>query len=240
MSHQRYEADLRRLMAGFPTGVSVVTATAPDGVPWGMTCTSLCSVALDPPTLLVCLRRDSPTLEAVLAGGTLSVNLLHQHARSTAELFGSGAADRFDRIPWVAATDGGPHLVEAAHTIADCVVTEDQAVGDHTIVMARVTLVTSLRSPCHCCTACGATGHGRRTRRTGSSPTTSSRDHRGRPRRRVRTAMDVSVIAPYPMPGAGHSAANRVDWVPDPARAVLLLLNMQGYFLRPYTRGEAP
>ncbi|MEU8521788.1 flavin reductase family protein [Streptomyces sp. NBC_01216] len=147
MSHQRYEADLRRLMAGFPTGVSVVTATAPDGVPWGMTCTSLCSVALDPPTLLVCLRRDSPTLEAVLAGGTLSVNLLHQHARSTAELFGSGAADRFDRIPWVAATDGGPHLVEAAHTIADCVVTEDQAVGDHTIVMARVTLVTSLRSP---------------------------------------------------------------------------------------------
>ncbi|MEU8521787.1 isochorismatase family protein [Streptomyces sp. NBC_01216] len=52
--------------------------------------------------------------------------------------------------------------------------------------------------------------------------------------------MDVSVIAPYPMPGAGHSAANRVDWVPDPARAVLLLLNMQGYFLRPYTRGEAP
>ncbi|MEU4080015.1 flavin reductase family protein [Streptomyces venezuelae] len=147
MSHQRYEADLRRLMAGFPTGVSVVTAISPDGVPWGMTCTSLCSVALDPPTLLVCLRAGSPTLGAVLDSGSFSVNLLHQHARATAELFGSGAVDRFDRSPWVAATDGGAHLVEAAHTIADCTVTAEQPVGDHVVVMARVTLVTALSRP---------------------------------------------------------------------------------------------
>ncbi|MGW7463565.1 flavin reductase family protein [Streptomyces xantholiticus] len=147
MPHQRHEADLRRLMAGFPTGVSVVTATTRDGTPWGMTCTSLCSVALSPPTLLVCLRRDSPTLGAVLDSRTLSVNLLHQHARSTAELFASGAADRFERVPWAAAPDGGPHLVEASHTIADCTVTDEQSVGDHAVVMAHVTLVTTLRSP---------------------------------------------------------------------------------------------
>ncbi|MEU1213289.1 flavin reductase family protein [Streptomyces sp. NPDC005791] len=147
MSHQRYEADLRRLMAGFPTGVSVVTALDPDGTPWGMTCTSLCSVALDPPTLLVCLRAGSPTLGAVLDSRSLSVNLLHQHSRSTAELFGSGTADRFDRVPWAPAQNGGPHLLEAAHTIADCTVVADQAVGDHVVVMARVSVVTSLRRP---------------------------------------------------------------------------------------------
>ncbi|EST32909.1 flavin reductase family protein [Streptomyces roseochromogenus] len=147
MSLQRYEADLRRLMAGFPTGVSVVTALAPDGTPWGMTCTSLCSVALDPPTLLVCLRAGSPTLRAALDSGSLSVNLLHQRARSTSELFGSGAADRFDQVPWVPAQNGGPHLIEAAHTIADCTVTAEQTVGDHAVVMARVTLVTSLCRP---------------------------------------------------------------------------------------------
>ncbi|GAA3274637.1 flavin reductase family protein [Streptomyces lavendulae] len=147
MSHQRYEADLRRLMAGFPTGVSIVTALAPDGTPWGMTCTSLCSVALDPPTLLVCLRAGSPTLGAILDSGSLSVNLLHQRARSTSELFGSGAPGRFERVPWVPAQNGGPHLIEAAHTIADCTVTADQVVGDHAVVMARVTLVTSLCRP---------------------------------------------------------------------------------------------
>ncbi|SPE99906.1 flavin reductase family protein [Streptomyces sp. MA5143a] len=148
MSHQRYTADLRRLMAGFPTGVSVVTALAPDGTPWGMTCTSLCSVALDPPTLLVCLRAGSPTLRAVLDSGSLSVNLLHERARSASELFGSGAPDRFDQVPWVPAqNEGGPHLIEAAHTIADCTVTAEQTVGDHAVVMAGVTLVTSLRRP---------------------------------------------------------------------------------------------
>lgn len=147
MSHQRYAADLRRLMAGFPTGVSVVTALAADGSPRGMTCTSLCSVALDPPTLLVCLRRGSPTLEGVLESGTMSVNLLHRQARSVAELFGSGAPDRFERVPWVPAPNGGLHLVEAAHTVADCVVGDRQEVGDHTVVMARVALVTSLRVP---------------------------------------------------------------------------------------------
>ena len=34
--------DIRALMTGFPTGVTVVTAFATDGTPWGMTCTSLC------------------------------------------------------------------------------------------------------------------------------------------------------------------------------------------------------
>ncbi|MGH3862160.1 flavin reductase family protein [Actinokineospora sp.] len=35
-------------MATFPTGVTVVTALAPDGRPWGMTCSSVCSVTLRP------------------------------------------------------------------------------------------------------------------------------------------------------------------------------------------------
>jgi len=139
--------DVRRLMVGFPTGVSVVTAQAPDGTPWGMTCTSLCSVAPDPPSLLVCLRRGSPTLDAVLESSSLAVNLLHRNARSTAELFASGAPDRFERIPWVAAPDGGPHLVDAAHTIADCSVSAGHAVGDHVVVLAELVRVTSLRTP---------------------------------------------------------------------------------------------
>lgn len=147
MSHQRYAADVRRLMVGFPTGVSVVTALAGDGRPWGMTCTSLCSVTPDPPTLLVCLRDNSPTLAAVLDSAALSVNLLHRGARSTAELFGSGTPDRFDRIPWVAAPNGGPHLTEAAHTIADCAVRAAHAVGDHVVVMAEIVTITSLRPP---------------------------------------------------------------------------------------------
>ncbi|NED02972.1 isochorismatase family protein, partial [Streptomyces sp. SID6648] len=31
-----------------------------------------------------------------------------------------------------------------------------------------------------------------------------------------------------------------VDWTVDPGRCVLLVLNMQGFFLRPYARGTSP
>lgn len=137
--------DIRPLMSAFPTGVAVVTSLAPDGVPWGMTCTSLCSVALDPPTLLVCLRRGSPTLQAVLDSGAYTINLLHQAARGTAELFASGAPDRFEQTRW--SMEGpacGPHLVEAAHIVADCRVAGVHEIGDHAVVMGAAVAVTPL------------------------------------------------------------------------------------------------
>jgi flavin reductase (DIM6/NTAB) family NADH-FMN oxidoreductase RutF len=110
-----------------------------------MTCTSLCSVALDPPTIVVCLRGGSPTLQAVLESGSFAVNLLHQDARRAAELFASGASDRYDRVAWTSVPHGGPHLVDAAHTIADCAVADTHFVGDHVVVMARVVEVTVVR-----------------------------------------------------------------------------------------------
>jgi flavin reductase (DIM6/NTAB) family NADH-FMN oxidoreductase RutF len=138
--------DMRPLMASFPSGVTVTTALHADGQPWGMTCTSLCSVSLDPPILLVCLRCGSPTLEAIAASRAFAVNLLHDQARAFAELFASGADDRFERVRWtVGQTAGGPHLLDAAHTIADCEVVDDSVVGDHAVVMGRVRAVTRLR-----------------------------------------------------------------------------------------------
>ncbi|MGX1881806.1 flavin reductase family protein [Streptomyces sp. NPDC055287] len=138
--------DMRGLMGSFPTGVCIVTSID-EGVPWGMTCTSLCSVALDPPTLLVCLRQGSPTLGAVLGSGSFAVNLLHDEAQSSAELFASGAHDRFERIRWEAEQGArGPHLVKSAHTIADCDVSEASRVGDHVVIMGHVRRITRLTS----------------------------------------------------------------------------------------------
>ncbi|MGW3498267.1 flavin reductase family protein [Streptomyces sp. NPDC001020] len=146
MTPEAHQPDIRPLMAGFPTGVSVITSIAPDGEPWGMTCTSLCSVALQPPTLLVCLRHGSPTLQAVQGSGAFAVNLLHSQARATAELFASGVRERFDKVAWRTVGDiGGPHLHEAAHTVADCAVHEIQKVGDHAVVMGSVVAITQLQ-----------------------------------------------------------------------------------------------
>lgn len=138
--------DIRPLMAGFPSGVGVVTTFAGDGSPRGMTCTSLCSVSLDPPILLVCLGTGSNTLKAVRESGSFAVNLLHARGRPAAELFASGAPDRFDRVVWRAgAYDAGPHLTEDAHIIADCSVVGDQVVGDHAVLMGEVRAAVPVR-----------------------------------------------------------------------------------------------
>ncbi|MFD5749847.1 flavin reductase family protein [Streptomyces sp. NPDC127033] len=138
-------ADIRPLMASFPSGVGVITAYAEDGSPWGMTCTSLCGVSLDPPVVLVCLGTASHTLKAVRSSGSFAVNLLHAQGRRTAELFASGAPDRFDRVIWRGgAGTAGPHLTEDARAVADCSVVGEQVVGDHAVVLGEVTAVRTV------------------------------------------------------------------------------------------------
>jgi flavin reductase (DIM6/NTAB) family NADH-FMN oxidoreductase RutF len=136
-------ASFRALMARFPTGVSIVTTMDENGRPWGMTCSSVCSVTLTPPTLLVCLRTGSPTLRAMLLRGSFAVNFLHEWARPTAELFASGAPDRFDLVRWRQDADAcGPRLVDAALATADCRVDGTWEVGDHVVVLGATVGIT--------------------------------------------------------------------------------------------------
>ncbi|SHN33124.1 MULTISPECIES: flavin reductase family protein [Streptomyces] len=129
----------RALMSGFPSGVAIITAVDEDHRPWGMTCSALCSVTVDPPTLLVGMRSQSPTLAAALHTGTFAVNLLHAKGQETAELFASGDPDRFAVTAWDTPAGGaGPHLTEAARAVADCRITETVRVGGQRMVFGEV------------------------------------------------------------------------------------------------------
>jgi flavin reductase (DIM6/NTAB) family NADH-FMN oxidoreductase RutF len=126
-------------MSSFPTGVAVVTSTGADGSPRGVTCSSLSSVALDPPTLLVCLKTRGSTLDTVRTREWFAVNLLHARARTTAEVFSSPVADRFAHVRWrLTGTAGLPWLYEDALAVAECTLTGLYAVGDHTVVLGEV------------------------------------------------------------------------------------------------------
>lgn len=129
----------RDLMSSFPTGVSVVTATDSAGRPWGATCSSLSSVTLSPPTLLVCLGEQGGTLHAVLAGRRFAVNLLHARARRAAMVFSSLHTDKFAEVPWERWSPLGlPFLHRDAFAVAACEVAGEVQVGDHRIVIGRV------------------------------------------------------------------------------------------------------
>lgn len=47
----------------------------------------------------------------------------------------------------------------------------------------------------------------------------------------------IPAIVPYPLPGAADLPANTAPWVADPRRAVLLIHDMQRFFLRPFPDG---
>ncbi|MFE0192435.1 isochorismatase family protein [Streptomyces sp. NPDC059008] len=52
--------------------------------------------------------------------------------------------------------------------------------------------------------------------------------------------MALPTIAPYPLPTADELPANRVAWTVDPARAVLLVHDLQHHFVDAFPAGEQP
>jgi len=52
--------------------------------------------------------------------------------------------------------------------------------------------------------------------------------------------MAIPIIAPYPMPTEAEVPLAEVSWIPDPARAVLLIHDMQRYFMNAFTPGLSP
>lgn len=142
------QVDLRPFMAGFPTGVGIVTTLGRDGDPRGMTCTSICSVTLDPPTVLVCLRRNSATLDGVVESHRFALHLLHAGAQQVAERFASGDRKRFESVSWhLLEGAGGPHLTEAAQAIADCQLVRVEPIGSHGVVFGHVFRISHHSEP---------------------------------------------------------------------------------------------
>jgi flavin reductase (DIM6/NTAB) family NADH-FMN oxidoreductase RutF len=129
----------RTFMSTFCTGVAVVTAFDRTARPHGLTCTSLASVTLRPPTLMVCLNVASGTLDAIADSGRFAVNLLHERGRQAAELFASADPDRFDRVRWrTSLATGQPLLADDAYATAECRTNGTALVGDHAVVFGEI------------------------------------------------------------------------------------------------------
>jgi 3-hydroxy-9,10-secoandrosta-1,3,5(10)-triene-9,17-dione monooxygenase reductase component len=102
-----------------------------------MTCTSFASVSLEPPLVLVCLERDSHTLEAVSASGAFAVSVLSAEQEVVARSFSRPGRKPFDDFPMRAAPNGSPILDGALAWLA-CSVERNLEAGDHNIVVGLV------------------------------------------------------------------------------------------------------
>jgi 3-hydroxy-9,10-secoandrosta-1,3,5(10)-triene-9,17-dione monooxygenase reductase component len=125
-------------MGSLPTGVTVVTATGPDG-PAGATANAVSSLSLEPMLMLACLDRGSRTLLAVQAANRFGVNVLHAGQEAIARAFATKApvADKWAGVEW-RERDGIPAIDDALAWVA-CDLRDVIAGGDHVIVTGEVT-----------------------------------------------------------------------------------------------------
>ncbi len=136
----REGAAYRLAMREFASGVALVT-TGRGEQRTGCTATSLCSLSLDPPSLIVCIARTSSTLASLRSSGAFGVNILgaaHEHlADRFAGRGGVRGAARFTGAEWKTLVTGAPLLSDALACV-DCELEEVIERHTHAMVIGRV------------------------------------------------------------------------------------------------------
>ena len=139
-------ADFKRALARLAGGVVVVTTTDPGGGPAGLTATSVCSVSLEPPLVLVCLGTGSRTHDAIAASGRYALNVLGARQSDLSAHFARSGENKFDGLAWTAGPHGSP-ILEGAIATCECEIEQAVPAGDHTIFIARVMEAVAAEDP---------------------------------------------------------------------------------------------
>src|SRR6202163_3063881 len=91
---------LRDVMAGFQSGVVVLTASGADGLPRGLTVSAFCAVSITPPLALACIDKTSNTLPAVQHTGGFTANILAAGREQLARRMATKVSGKFEGISW--------------------------------------------------------------------------------------------------------------------------------------------
>jgi flavin reductase (DIM6/NTAB) family NADH-FMN oxidoreductase RutF len=132
--------DFRSAMRHLAGGVSVITVGLAKDIT-GMTVTSVSSLSVDPPTLIVSINRESSSWPLLKRYGAFGVNILAADQLDIAERFagkeGLKGADRFTGAQWMTGASGVP-LLAGALAAVDCEVEDIVERHSHAIVIGRV------------------------------------------------------------------------------------------------------
>ncbi len=126
-------------MARVPAGVVVVSARGAAGFR-GLTASSLVSISVEPPLVLVGLERETATLSAVVESQAFNVSVLARSQEFIADRF-AGRAPAIDaawkNVPHRLGANGIP-LIEGCAAWLECRLVEIHSAGDHDICLGEV------------------------------------------------------------------------------------------------------
>ncbi len=133
-------ADLFKQSMRFLAGGVCILATNSDGERYGITMTAVCSLTIDPPSLVACVNRNTGTHVTMCRTKRVSINVLSDDQTDMAELFASSAVrgpQRFDNEKWTEMPSGVPALLGAL-AVLDCEVVQQTSVGQHSVFFCEV------------------------------------------------------------------------------------------------------
>src|ERR1700719_4080640 len=92
--------DFRNALGTFATGVTVITAMAADGKPYGLTGHSLAAVSITPQLVLWSVGMNSQGLQLFQNASHFAVNVLGASQAALATRFAKSSVDRFEGVDW--------------------------------------------------------------------------------------------------------------------------------------------
>jgi len=128
----------RQSMRRLASAVSIVACECDED--WfGLSATSVTSLSMEPPSLLVCLNRSASLTPMLHQDKPFSVNLLDRRHQNVSNAFGSSSlrAERFRDGGWQLSERGVPVMAEAIASI-ECDVGKLVEYGSHIIVIGEV------------------------------------------------------------------------------------------------------
>ncbi|WIW44610.1 flavin reductase family protein [Bradyrhizobium sp. 62B] len=133
--------DFRNALGTYATGVTIITAAAPDGKPYGLTCNSFASVSLNPPLVLWSLVVYSSSLTIFQNASHFTVNVLGASQQALASKFAKSSDDKFTSVDWTPGLGNAPVLAESVANF-QCRSVNRYYGGDHVIFLGAVEAYT--------------------------------------------------------------------------------------------------
>jgi flavin reductase len=133
-------ARFRDAMSRVAAAVHIVTTIGPAGLA-GITATSVASITDDPPMMLFCINKTSPSAVRLIENGVFCINTLAPSHEALADIFagrtGPHLGERFAGGEWTKLITGAPVLRRAAAAF-DCRLVEAKSVMTHYVIIGAV------------------------------------------------------------------------------------------------------
>jgi flavin reductase (DIM6/NTAB) family NADH-FMN oxidoreductase RutF len=129
--------DFRNALGTFATGVTIITAMAADGKPYGLTCNSFASVSLNPPLVLWSLGMFSNGLSTFQNASHFVVNILGESQQELANKFAKSSGEKFAGVEWTPGLGNAPVLADSVANF-QCRAANRYYGGDHIIFLGAV------------------------------------------------------------------------------------------------------